>query len=131
MKRRCKGAFWIPLVIGIALALAVIVILIYAFGGKGFGGGMGDGEGSFVQADASISEPETQTAEYMEITVSGNDYIFQNKKMTADELSAELDSLDEKMTVKITDDGASIKAYNVLVGILKENDMRYIEQEND
>lgn len=136
MKRSYKGAFWIPLIIGIALALVVVGILIYAFGGKGFGGGMGDGEGSsFVPADVSISEPETQPEtqiiEYMEITVSGNDYIFQNKKLTADELIAEISSLDEKMPVKITDDGASIKAYDVLIGVLKENDIRYIEQEND
>lgn len=132
MKRSYKGAFWIPLIIGIALALVVVGILIYAFGGKGFGGGMGDGEGSsFVPADVSISEPETQSVEYMEITVSGNDYIFQNKKLTADEIIAEISSLDEKMPVKITDDGASIKAYDVLIGVLKENDIRYIEQEND
>lgn len=132
LKRSYKGAFWIPLIIGIALALVVVGILIYAFGGKGFGGGMGDGEGSsFVPADVSISEPETQSVEYMEITVSGNDYIFQNKKLTADEIIAEISSLDEKMPVKITDDGASIKAYDVLIGVLKENDIRYIEQEND
>lgn len=132
LKRSYKGAFWIPLIIGIALALVVVGILIYAFGGKGFGGGMGDGEGSsFVPADVSISEPETQSVEYMEITVSGNDYIFQNKKLTADEIIAEISSPDEKMPVKITDDGASIKAYDVLVGVLKENDIRYIEQEND
>lgn len=127
MKRSYRGAFWIPFIIGAALILVVVGVLIYAFGGKGFGGGMGDGEGSgFVPVDVSISEPETQTAEYIEITVSGNDYLFQNKKMTADEIITELNSLEEKMPVKITDDGASIKAYDVLVEILNENNIRYI-----
>lgn len=135
LKRSYKGAFWIPLIIGIVLALVVVGVLIYAFGGKGFGGGMGDGERSnFVPADVSISDssqPETQAIEYMEITVSGSDYIFQNKKLTAEEIIAELNSLEEKMPVKITDDGASIKAYDVLINMLKENNIRYIEQEND
>lgn len=135
MKRSYKGAFWIPLIIGIVLALVVVGVLIYAFGGKGLGGGMGGGEGSnFVPADVSISDssqPETQAIEYMEITVSGSDYIFQNKKLTADELIAELNSLEEKMPVKITDDGASIKAYDTLVKSLKDNNIRYIEQEGD
>ncbi len=132
MKRSYRGAFWIPFIIGAALILVVVGVLIYAFGGKGFGGGMGDGEGSgFVPVDVSISEPETQTAEYIEITVSGSDYLFQNKKMTADEIITELNSLEEKMPVKVTDDGASIKAYDVLVEILNENNIRYIEQEND
>lgn len=135
MKRSYKGAFWIPLIIGIVLALVVVGVLIYAFGGKGFGGGMGDSEGSnFVPADVSISDssqPETQAIEYMEITVSGSDYIFQNKKLTVNELIVKLNSLEEKMPVKITDDGASIKAYDVLINMLKENNIRYIEQEND
>lgn len=135
MKRSYKGAFWIPLIIGIVLALVVVGVLIYAFGGKGFGGGMGGGEGSnFVPADVSISDssqPETQAIEYMEITVSGSDYIFQNKKLTAEEIIAELNSLEEKMSVKITDDGASIKAYDTLVKSLKDNNIRYIEQEGD
>ncbi len=132
MKRSYRGAFWIPFIIGAVLVLVIVGVLIYAFGGKGFGGGLGDREGSgFVPADVSISEPETQNVEYMEITVSGSDYLFQNKKMTADEIIAELNSLEEKMPVKVTDDGASIKAYDVLVGILSENNIRYIEQEND
>lgn len=135
LKRSYKGAFWIPLIIGIVLALVVVGVLIYAFGGKGFGGGMGGGEGSnFVPADVSISDssqPETQAIEYMEITVSGSDYIFQNKKLTAEEIIAELNSLEEKMSVKITDDGASIKAYDTLVKSLKDNNIRYIEQEGD
>lgn len=135
MKRRYKGAFWIPLIIGIAVTVVVIGIIIYAFGGKGFGGGKGDGVGSnSVSSDSSISESsitETETMEYINITVSGSDYIFQNQKMNIDELMSELNSTEEKFPVKITDDGASIKAYDALVEALKDNDIRYIEQESN
>ncbi len=135
MKRKYKGAFWIPLIIGIAIAVIVVGIIIYAFGGKGFGGGKGDGEGSeSISADSSISESsitETEAMEYINITVSGSDYIFQNQKMNIDELISELNSTEEKFPVKITDDGASIKAYDTIVEALKDNDIRYIEQEGD
>ena len=133
MKRTYRGACWIPLIIGIAVAVVVIGIIIYAFGGKGFGGGRGDGEGSnSVSEISSISEslqPETEAMEYINITVSGSDYLFQNQKMTVDELMSELNSVEEKFPLKITDDDASIKAYDILVRALKDNDIRYIEQE--
>lgn len=135
MKKRYKGAFWIPFIIGIAVAIVIVGIIIYAFGGKGFGGGKGDGEGSnSVSADSSISEIlqfETEAMKYMNITVSGSDYLFQNQKMTVDELMSELNSGEEKFPVKITDDSASIKAYDTLVKALKDNGIRYIEQEGD
>lgn len=135
MKRTYKGAFWIPLIIGVAIAIVIVGVILYAFGGKGFGGGRGDGEGSnSIPADSSISEisqPETETMEYINITVSGSDYLFQNQKMTVDELMSELNSVEEKFPVKITDDGASIKAYDTLVKALKDNNIRYIEQEGD
>lgn len=135
MKRTYKGAFWIPLIIGIAVAVVVVGVILYAFGGKGFGGGKGDGEGSnSISADSSISEssqPETEAMEYINITVSGSDYLFHNHKLTFDELMSELNSSKEKFPVKITDDGASIKAYDTLVKALKDNDIRYIEQEGD
>lgn len=135
MKRRYKGAFWIPLIIGMVIAIVIVGIILYAFGGKGFGGGKGDGEGSnSVPAESIISEslqPETESIEYINITVSGSDYLFQNRKLTVDELVTELTGGEERFPVKITDDGASIKAYDTLVGILKDNDIRYIEQEGD
>lgn len=135
MKRTYRGAFWIPLIIGIAVAVVIIGVLIYAFGGKGIGGGKGDGEGSeSVSAESSISEdlqPETESVNYINVTVSGSDYLYDNQKMTVDELISELNSIGEKFPVKITDDGASLKAYDNLVSALKENDIRYIEQEND
>lgn len=135
MKSKYKGSFLLPLIIGILIAVAVIGLIIYAFGGKGFGGGRGDGEGSSSVSQASsiseISQPETESVEYVNITVSGNDYLFQNQKMTVDELISELNRSNEKFPVKITDDGASIKAYDNLIEVLKDNNIRYIEQEND
>ena len=135
MKTIYKGAFWIPLIIGVVIAVVVIGVILYAFGGKGFGGGKGDGDGersnslSEISSISESSQLETEGIEYINITVSGSDYLFQNRKMTVDELIAELNNSDEKFPVKINDDDASIKAYDVLVKALKDNNVRYIEQE--
>lgn len=129
MKTKYKGAFLIPLIIGIAVTVIVVGILLCAFGGKGFGNGNGS-----IPVQQVISEsiqPETETVEYINITVSGSDCIFQNMKMTPDEIITEIGNTEEKFAVKITDDGASIKAYNALVKALKDNNIRYIEQEGD
>ncbi len=135
MKTTYRGAFWIPLIIGAVIAVVVIGVILYAFGGKGFGGGKGDGDGersnslSEISSISESSQPETEGIEYINITVSGSDYLFQNQKMTANELISELNNSDEKFSVKITDDDASIKAYDALVKVLKDNNIRYIEQE--
>ncbi|MDE6787706.1 MAG: hypothetical protein K2J47_00070 [Ruminococcus sp.] len=137
MKTTYKGAFWIPLIIGVVIAVVVIGVILYAFGGKGFGGGKGDGDGersnslSEISSISESSQLETEGIEYINITVSGSDYLFQNRKMTVDELIAELNNSDEKFPVKITDDDASIKAYDALVKALKDNNVRYIEQEGN
>ena len=132
-------------VLGVIIIAAVVVIAavqLIGFGGLGFGGGKGDGEGEknadavpvMAETSASETEPETtvttQEIEYINITVDGNSYLYNNKKYDIEEtekLIGDIKALDEKLTVRITDDDASQKAYDKLTKLLGDNDYRYIE----
>lgn len=135
IKRKYKGSVLLPFIIGAVVAVVVIAaVIILAGGGFGFGGGTGDGEGSGntsqaveVMENITSSEITTEQIEYINISISGSDYLYNNQKFTLDELIQNITD-GEKITVKITDDGASVKAYDALIESLKENNIRYIEQ---
>ncbi len=133
MKVSLRGSGTLLAII-IALAVIAVVAVILGLGGFGFGGGKGDGEGDgeAVEAIATVSETEaseitTEEIEYINITISENNYLYQNKTYTLDELISELNSLTDKMPVKLTDDNASQKAYSKLTAALEENRIRFIE----
>ncbi|MGN0698710.1 MAG: hypothetical protein ACI4JV_08195 [Ruminiclostridium sp.] len=124
-KRKNKGAVPVGLII---LLVAVIAVAVVFFAFKGFGGGNGDGEGSGV-ADNSNAVSVVEELEYINVTVSGNEYIYDNKKVSLDELIDSIKSLDRNLPVKIADEGSSLKAYKALKTKLSENNISFIEAE--
>lgn len=122
-----KGAVPVGLII-ILLIAAVVIVGVFAFKGFGFGGGNGDGDGSGV-ADNSNAISVVEELEYINVTVSGNEYIYDNKKIALDELIDSIKSLDKNLPVKITDEGSSLKAYKALKTKLSENNISFIEAE--
>lgn len=114
-----KGAVPVGLII-------LLVVAVFAFKGFGFGGGNGDGEGSGI-ADNSNTVSVVEELEYINVTVSGNEYIYDNKKVTLDELIDSIKSLDKNLPVKIADEGSSLKAYKALKAKLSENSISFIE----
>ena len=65
-------------------------------------------------ADNSNAVSVVEELEYINVTVSGNEYIYDNKKVTLDELIDSIKSLDKNLPVKIADEGSSLKAYKAL-----------------
>lgn len=140
--RVAKG-FSIATLIIIITAIAVVggVLYFIGHGGLGIGGGKGDGEGSgnaeIVPAIASVSETTEMTTheiEYINITVDENNYLYNNKKYDLsqiDELISVIKGSEEKLTIRITDENASFKAYELLTETLKENNYRFIEVTED
>ena len=117
-----KGAVPVGLII-LLVVVALAVVAVFAFG---FGGGNGDGEGSGI-ADNSNTVSVVEELEYINVTVSGNEYIYDNKKVTLDELIDSIKSLDKNLPVKIADEGSSLKAYKALKAKLSENSISFIE----
>ena len=115
-----KKVFGILLVLVIA---ALIFALIYF---KGFGG-FGKDSVENKKNDSAVSqtteqkkeaESETTTetsteekteAETVNITVSGRDYLFNNDKITLEDLAAELGKLDEETKIVISYDDTAAK----------------------
>lgn len=134
MKRKLKGISVIGIIAIIAIVIVAVVIFL-GFGGKGIGGGKGNGKGSGTKEATTISVEEvteeilvtTEELKYIEITVSGNEYIFQNQKYEMDELISTVKKQAESLDVRITDDHSSIKAYKYLTEALSENSIHYIE----
>lgn len=124
-KNKNKGAVPIGLII-LLVAVVIAAAVFFAFKGFGLGGGNGDGEGSGV-ADNSNDVSVVEELEYINVTVSGNEYIYDNKKVTLDELIDSIKSLDKNLPVKIADEGSSLKAYKALKAKLSENSISFIE----
>lgn len=124
-KSKNKGAVPVGLIILLVAVIAVAVVF-FAFKGFGFGSGNGDGAGSDV-ADNSNAVSVVEELEYINVTVSGNEYIYDNKKVTLDELIDSIKSLDKNLPVKIADEGSSLKAYKALKAKLSENSISFIE----
>ena len=122
-----KGAVPIGLIIAL-VAVVVAAVVFFACKGFGLGGGNGNGEGSDV-ADNSDAVSVVEKLEYINVTVSGNEYIYDNKKVTLDELVDSIKSLDRNLPVNIADEGSSLKAYKELKTKLSENNISFIEAE--
>lgn len=131
--KNCKG-FSIPalvIIIAVVVVAGVAVAILLGNGGFGFGGGNGNESGSNEEPNSQVETIETppviEELKYVEITVSGNEYIYKNTKYSLDDLISDLTSLEEEAKVKITDDNSSRKAYKKIIDALIENKIPYIE----
>ena len=149
MNYRKKGISLIGILVIAALVLIIGVLVYLGLHGFGFGKGKGEGSGqessSLVRSESSeettaaetttaettttttTTTPETKELQYVDVTVSGNDYLYQNQKLTLEELMQNLQSLTEAMPVKLTDANASLDAYENLTKALSEAKISYIE----
>lgn len=127
-----KGAVHIAIIIAIVAVVAAVIIGI-ATNGFGLGGGKGDGEGEGNVSEAGteqateVSEPVVEEVDFLNVTVSENEYLYQNSRLQLDELMDKLvvDAVNTK--VKITDENASKRAYNNLIDALEEKNISYIK----
>lgn len=126
-----KGTFPIGLIIVVAVVAVVAAVVLGVYNGIGLGGGKGDGEGdgsiSSIQSESSASELVVEELDFLNVTVSENDYLYQNSRLQLDELMNKLvtDAVDTK--VKVTDENASKRAYKNLINALEDEHIRYIK----
>ena len=143
---------------GVGIALIAALAAVFAnFGlpfGLGGGAGTNSGTGSGDTSSALVQESQepqesqaeqttaaaeqtTDTAETtaggevlktVGVTVSENNYLYQNNPITLSELEAELKKLDPDVKVVLTDNRASKNAYDELKAKLDEAGIAYIEE---
>ena len=133
-------------------AIALIAALFQGIGfGFGNGAGFGDGDKNSTAVmnqdnieieDSEKDELQTEQNENMgeeqnqnekeqktilSITVVGNDYFYDNERITLEDFIAVLQGMEETVVVEIKDDTASLRAYNALLDRLNEMELNYIE----
>lgn len=129
--------------LGILALIVIIAIVIFflkscSFPGPGPGPGPGpDPEPSDPIDVVNPPEPDdTPPPEdsnepqeiVIKVSVVENDYFYDSERVDLDTLAEKIREFDEKPTVKIIDDNASLKAYNKLLGKLEELEVSYIEE---
>lgn len=150
MKKALKGKASTIILIFILILVIVIAAILFFKGGFGIGKGNGNGSSNeAVQANAEISTEssdstetsaetvETQETQYIEITVSENKYIYRNKDYKSEQLDELIDliasdGLNEdgspKLDVAITNDNASLNAYENISAALKAKGFNVIDK---
>ena len=126
-----KGIGAAAIIIVVAAAVVILAVVGIFTDGFGLGGGQGDGEGegnvSSVPSESEEPEPVLEEIDFLNVTVSENEYLYQNSRLQLDELIDKLviDAADTK--VKITDENASKRAYENLIIALEDKNIRYIK----
>lgn len=142
-----------PAVAGVGVLGALIAGLLFLNGkGLGFGNGFGlfdqnsgtgssavessAAESSVAESSEESSEEESSAAEttveektYVDVTVKGNEYLYQNSTIELSALTDELKKLDAGITVRITDENASKNAYDDLTAALDAEKLSYEKAE--
>ena len=131
---KMKGFSVTALIVILAVVAVAAIVLLLGFGGFGFGGGKGDGEGDGDSTQAAVSEeepeetPVVENIDYVNVTVSGNEYIYDNQKRSLEELIDILTNMElDGIPIKITDDDAALDSYQQLIDALDEHKIKYIE----
>lgn len=145
------------IVIAVIVVVVILALLGTGLGfGFGSGNGSGDGDGEGTRSnnssalseetdgentkatvaetiDANVDDTESSAengSEMITIAVSvfESDYFYQNKKISLDDFIKELESIEENFVVEVTDDNASLKAYNKLIDALEDRRISYTEK---
>ena len=77
--------------------------------------------------ESNGGNPNQSDSVSVQITVSGNDYIYDNKTISFDEISKIIDDFGENYIVEVYDDSASEKAYQALIEKITELSISYTE----
>lgn len=139
--------------VGVVGVLGAAVYLLTQCGGSfGFGGGGGGSESSqgsgagetttavTAAADTTASSSSSQetettvssaTVQTVGVTVNGNGYFYENHSCSLDDLMTALKKLESGTVVRITDENASLNAYNALIAELNAANISYLEASSE
>ncbi|MCM1328518.1 MAG: hypothetical protein NC253_03675 [Ruminococcus sp.] len=111
----------------VVVLLVIIVLVIIYFFGNGFGFGKGGGDA--VPADVTVSETTEETTAlqetlFAEVTVDGEEYLYNNQSRALDELITEITKTEGEIEVHILlSDTATLAAREALETRLDEENI--------
>ncbi len=116
------------------LIVAVIGVIVYFALNGGFGSGEGNGSKSNQEQAEDNNTKSGQDkdanngANVLKISVSGNEYVYENERVSLDDFMAEVSKAGETVSVEVKNDNASLNAYNDLLNKLKDANISFSEQ---
>ena len=148
MNYRVKGYAANPLIVGgvcLVIGVAVGVGATYWYMST-HQGGLGDGETNelfqetavtdvlIAETDETVTEPPstepvTENLSYIKVVVKGNDYLYKGEIYTLEAFLG-IVRANSELPVRISEDGASMRAYSRLIDALKELGTDYVESRN-
>lgn len=148
MNYRVKGYAANPLIVGgvcLVIGVAVGVGATYWYMST-HQGGLGDGETNelfqetavtdvlIAETDETVTEPPstepvTENLSYIKVVVKGNDYLYKGEIYTLEAFLG-IVRANSELPVRISEDGASMRAYSRLTDALKELGTDYVESRN-
>ena len=78
-----------------------------------------------TEGDPSAEGGNPDIAHYIEVTVSEDKYFYENHEISYDDLMDVLDGLDGNTAVRISDEKATLKAYENLTNALEEREILF------
>ena len=148
MNYRVKGYAANPLIVGgvcLVIGVAVGVGATYWYMST-HQGGLGDGETNELFQETAVTdvlieetdetvteppstEPVTENLSYIKVVVKGNDYLYKGEIYTLEAFLG-IVRANSELPVRISEDGASMRAYSRLIDALKELGTDYVESRN-
>ena len=145
MNYRVKGYAANPLIVGgvcLVVGVAVGVGATYWYMST-HQGGLGDGETNELFQEPAVTdvlieetaetvteapstEPVTENLSYIKVVVKGNDYIYKGEAYTLEGFLG-IVRANSELPVRISEDGASMRAYSRLTDALRELGTDYVE----
>ena len=145
MNYRVKGYAAKPLIVGgvcLVIGVAVGVGATYWYMST-HQGGLGDGETNELFQETAVTdvlieetdetvteppstEPVTENLSYIKVVVKGNDYLYKGEVYTLEAFLG-IVRANSELPVRISEDGASMRAYSRLIDALKELGTEYVE----
>ncbi|MBR2088503.1 MAG: hypothetical protein IJ906_15530 [Oscillospiraceae bacterium] len=148
MNYRVKGYAANPLIVGgvcLVIGVAVGVGATYWYMST-HQGGLGDGETNELFQETAVTdvlieetdetvteppstEPVTENLSYIKVVVKGNNYLYKGEIYTLEAFLG-IVRANSELPVRISEDGASMRAYSRLIDALKELGTDYVESRN-
>lgn len=75
--------------------------------------------------DSSVSGGNPDIVKYIEVTIAEDKYFYENREVSYDDLVKVFSELDENTAVKISDENATLKAYELITKVLEESKIMY------
>ncbi len=117
------------------IAAGLLAVLALLGGGIGFGAGNGTGfgnsdEGSRIEENQDDYNEDNGFSEeiILAVTVSGNDYFYENEKILLEDLLEKVKEIESEVLVEVKDEDASFNAYQNLLDKLDELNVNYREK---